>query len=550
MATENENVEILEEGIEDFINLDDLESKLFEDIDNDLNDLEFLRKQEALIGNPNALGEVVKNVVWEQFQNLIGVKAGKDFIETNRENTLDLSNSAHIQTTENFEKGIIATHNDKIDYKQRYDEWNDNFQKDVNGNIVTHSTRTGTNEASLKKDARTPFDKGRPAGSIQNRTDMDHTISAGEIIRDPEANAHLSKQEQIEFANSSTNLNEIESDLNRSKGDLNTDDWLDNPNAKGQKPSEIFDISDDKDKQLRDKNKEAREEYKKRKEEGKQKSIETGRQSQKEEAFRIGKSATKAVLLQLLAELIKEIFSKLAKWLKSKEKKLKTLIESLKNAIHSFINDLKKKLIRVGNTVITTIATAIIGPIVGTLKKIWMLLKQGWSSLKQAIAYLRSPDAKKKPFNIVMLEVGKIVMAALTVGGALILSEIIEKGLMAIPIFTIQIPLLGSLANILGLFLGAVISGLIGAIAINLIDKLIAKQQQDKLKLQVALQTRVALKGQELKTLIKLKKTYETVDIITEQTNESLENSEMKERKSFINLENAYNDLESLINKQ
>ena len=34
-----------------------------------------------------------------------------------------------------------------------------------------------------------------------------------------------------------------------------------------------------------------------------------------------------------------------------------------------------------------------------------------------------------------------------------------------------RIPLLGSLANILGIFFGAVVSGIIGAIAINLIEK-------------------------------------------------------------------------------
>ena len=46
---------------------------------------------------------------------------------------------------------------------------------------------------------------------------------------------------------------------------------------------------------------------------------------------------------------------------------------------------------------------------------------------------------------------------------------------MAFPIFAIEIPMLGSLASILGLFLGGLISGVIGAIAINLINTLIEK---------------------------------------------------------------------------
>ena len=56
------------------------------------------------------------------------------------------------------------------------------------------------------------------------------------------------------------------------------------------------------------------------------------------------------------------------------------------------------------------------------------------------------------------------------------LGEVIEKGLMTIPIFAFEIPLLGSLASILGIFLGAVVAGIIGAIAINLIEKQIEKR--------------------------------------------------------------------------
>lgn len=90
---------------------------------------------------------------------------------------------------------------------------------------------------------------------------MDHTVSAGEMIRDAHTNAHLSKEEQIAFANSDKNLNEMRSDLNRSKKDTPMTEWLDNPNSKGQKPVERFNISKEEEKGLRDKDKEAREEY-------------------------------------------------------------------------------------------------------------------------------------------------------------------------------------------------------------------------------------------------------------------------------------------------
>lgn len=127
---------------------------------------------------------------------------------------------------------------------------------------------------------------------------------------------------------------------------------------------------------------------------------------------------------------------------------------------------------------VTTIATAIVGPVVGVIKKAWILLKQGYSSVKNAIKFLKDPANKNMPFSIKMLEVGKIVIAGLTAGGAIVLGEVIEKGLLAIPVFATPIPLLGSLANILGLFFGALVSGIIGALALDLIDRIVAKKQK------------------------------------------------------------------------
>lgn len=483
MAKENavldKNEQLNEDLIESF-DFDELEEKLQSQLEEELADMQFLAEGKEKIGSPDNLGNVIMDVVWEQFLNQVAVTAGEDFIKENRGLHLDLRKEAHIQTTENFAEGKIATHNTEIDYQQRYDDWQSNFVKDENGNVVTHQTRSGKEEATLVKGARKPFDEGRPTGSVENHTDMDHTVSAAEIIRDPAANAHMTKEEQIAFANSEANLNEMDSSLNRSKGDKSMTDWLDNPNSSGQKPDEIFDISAEDEAKMRQKDAEAREEYEKQKKEAEQKSIEAGKKSRKEEAFRIGGKALRAVLMQLLAELVREIIAKLVKWFKSSKKALDTLLDSLKEAIHSFIGKMKQHLINAGNTLFTTVATAIIGPIVGTIKKVWIMLKQGWSSLKNAIAYIKDPANKGKPIGRLLMEVGKIVIAGMTGIGAMLLGEVIEKGLMTIPIFAVEIPLLGSLANILGIFLGAVVAGIIGAIAINIIEKQIEKSMKQE----------------------------------------------------------------------
>ena len=511
----------------DAVDFDELESRLESDLEEQMSDLVGLEQDAEKIGNPDTLGETVMNVVWEQFINQVGVVAGEDFIKENRGLTLDLRDSAHIQTTDNFANGKIATHNDKIDFQQRYNDWQSNFQHDENGNIVTHQTRTGKEEATLVKGARKPFDQGRPVGSVERGTDMDHTVSAGEIIRDPAANAHMTKEEQIAFANSDKNLNEIDAGQNRSKGDKTMTDWLDNPNRNGQKPNEIFDISEEQDKAYREKDAEAREEYDKRKKEGEQRSIESGKQSQKEEAMRIGGKALRSVIMGLLASLIKDIIRKLIVWFRSGKRKLSTFIDSVKEAIKSFVSNIKEHLLNAGNTLVTTIATAIFGPVIGMIKKAWIFLKQGYKSVKHAIQFLKDPNNKNMPFSLKMMEVGKIVIVGLTAGGAIVLSEVIEKGLMTIPGFAFEIPLLGNIANIIGMFLGALVSGLIGALALNLIDRLIAKKLK-KINLQEQIEKKsgiIKAQGQLIEVTGKrVEKTRtETISNITQRHAEAAE---------------------------
>lgn len=491
MAKENayldEKQEISEDETDSF-DFDELEEKLQSQLEVELADLEFLTDEKEKIGNPDNLGNVIMDVVWEQFVNQIAVTAGEDFIKENNGLKLDLRNEAHIQTTENFANGNIATHNTKIDYQERHDSWQSNFQKDPNTEHKTsnfrynedqhvwekHDTRSDSWKKVLNKGARDDFDKGRPTGKETNNTNMDHTVSAAEIIRDPAANAHMTKEEQVSFANSEKNLNLMDSAANQSKSDSTMSEFLDSERD-GKKAAERFNVDEEA---LRKKDKEAREEYEGQKKEAEKKSIETGKQSQKEEAFRVGGKALRAVLMQLLADFVKQIITKLVKWFKSDKKGLDSLLDSLKEAIHSFISKMKTHLINAGNTVFSTVATAIIGPVFGTIKKVWMLLKQGWKSLKDAVNYIKSPENKGKPIGRLLLETGKIIIAGLTGAGALVLGEVIEKGLMTIPIFAIEIPLIGSLANILGIFLGAVVAGIIGAIAINLIEKRIEKSQK------------------------------------------------------------------------
>ena len=487
MPSKNEN-DVL--NVADFeykeVSLDELEQSLETELEEKVGDLNFLQEEHEHINNPDHLGETVLNVVWEQFMNQVATTAGEDFIKENRGLHLDLRKEAHIQTTENFAAGKIATHNTEIDYQQRYDDWQSNFVKDENGNVVTHQTRSGKEEATLVEGARKLFDDERKrrglVGNAAKGTDMDETVPVAEIIRDPSANAHMTQEERIEFDLSEKNLNEMDSRWNRSKGDTPTNEWLDNANSKGQKPQEVFDNMTDEDvEKLRQKDAEARAEFEKKKKEAEQKSIEAGKKSQKEEAFRIGGKALRTAFMAILAALVKEVIGKLVLWLKSAEKSLKSLLEHIKMAICSFVGKLKGLLVSTSDSVITTIATSIVGPVVGTIKKVFMLLKQGWKSLKEAVQFLRKPENRGKPLSYLLPQVGIIVVTGLSGIGAIALGEIIEKGLIALlPGLGVDIPILGSPANLIGMLMGAIVCGVIGAIAINLINKQVAKQQRNE----------------------------------------------------------------------
>lgn len=198
---------ILNEEFTEFLDFDKLEEKLQSQLETELADMQFLIEEKEKIGSPDNLGNVIMDVVWEQFLNQVAVTAGEDFIKENRGLHLDLRKEAHIQTTENFAEGKIAMHNTEIDYQRRYDDWQSNFQKDPNIEHKAsnyrynedqqvwerHDTRSGSWKKVLNEDARADFDKGRPTGNNTANKNMDHTVSVGEIIRDPAANAHMTR---------------------------------------------------------------------------------------------------------------------------------------------------------------------------------------------------------------------------------------------------------------------------------------------------------------------------------------------------------------------
>ena len=220
MANENDLLELQVNDLDfDYEELLQLESSLESNLKDVIEHIDQLDIDREKLQNNEYLQESIENIVWEQVQLQVAAQIGEEFIIDNHDQTLDLRKEAHIQTAENFEKGKFITHNaDRSIYEDRYKDWQEKFERDEFGNIRTHTTRSGKTVNTIKKDAREFLDKNRPKGSKEKGTDMDHTISAGEIIRDSKVNAFMEEDQQYAFANSDINLNEMRASVNRAKG--------------------------------------------------------------------------------------------------------------------------------------------------------------------------------------------------------------------------------------------------------------------------------------------------------------------------------------------
>ena len=463
MENKNEILEITNNELE-YGNLMDLQSSLQVELNDILDELSSIEDDREKLKNNQYLEEAIQDIIWDQVQNQLAVQIGEEFIKDNNGQKLDLRKEAHIQTAENFEKGNFATHNRDVNYQERYDKWQDNFTTNKKGERV------------LKKDARKFFDMGRDMGSAAIH--KDHTVSIKEQLNDIEMATFFSKEQVKEFANSSKNLHDLDASANMSKGDKTMKEFL-NSERNGLKPEERFNIDR---KQLEKDDQEAREELKNRKAENENIAIQSGKKSRRKEALKVTGKALKAAVLQLLTEFLREIVKKFISWLGEKEKNFGTFIAKVKEAISNFMSNLSHHVLGVGQSMVTMLATSIIGPVVGTFMQVWTFIQQGWRSLTDAIDYLKNPENKNKSTSVKMLEIGKIIVAGVTAAGAIVLSSAIGATLLSIfPPLGVEIPLLGSLSGLIGTFMGATVAGIAGAFVLKLIDQMIVDKQIDEL---------------------------------------------------------------------
>lgn len=487
MAQENAIIDEelnLEANESESFDFDELEAKLQQQLEGEFADLTVLQAEAEKINNPDELGKVIQDVVWEQFINQVAITAGEDFVKENYGLRLDLRDEAHIQTAENFAEGRIATHNhiSREQLEQNYDRYKNMPHKKFRDDYVN----PGMND-TLKRAGQLNKEGIETVTDIYTGEQIPTATKLPDGKNNPDAaqrehvkpSAELYKNPSLQMANDDKELAAIINDPENLQGYTTAE----RNNRKSDKTAAEMDDAD-KTEYWEKADKRAEEFVKKKEKEGEERLKAEGRKTQREEAFRISGKALRAVVMMLLADLARQVIRKLIKWLKSAKKSVKSLLASLKEAVTDFVLNLKNQVMNVASTALTTIFGAIWGPIVSTVKKLFMMMKQEFLAIKSAVDYLRAAENKGKPLGILIMEVGKIMMVGFTAAGAIGLSEAIETGLKAIPvvgpIFAYEIPLLGPLASLLGMFLGAVIAGIIGALVINLIQKQISEIQSSE----------------------------------------------------------------------
>ena len=465
--------------------LDELETILQNQLEETIVDFDLLKEEREKIGNPDSLGQTVQDEIWKQFANQIG---------------LDLTNETLIQRYNREHPETYDEVKDKVMQDSRYKEANKEMKEQQ--------------EAGQLKDSYTG--KNLSQGEKAN---LDHTVSRKEIYDNQRR--RQAGIDTRDLANKNENLNPTNENLNKSKNDKSVKKYLagqvqrekdliqqneranekinNNPNlseaekkAKIEKNNQALQNKLAVDKKLMvEADKKARAAI--------NKDIAVG--VVKNTAGKASKDALKAMAVDALFKLLKEIMNGFIRWCKSAAKTFGGLLKEIKVALTSFFQKLKDVFHVGASSAVGTIVSEIFGPIVSTFKKLASFIKQGISSFMNAIRYLTDKENKDKPLSIKIAQVGKIITGSIVGGSAILLGEVFEKYLLTVPGMQLTIPLLGTLANVIGLFLGSLIAGIVGAIAMNLIDKYIAK------RLQAEADKQILGKGNEIMAIQEIQKT-------------------------------------------
>ena len=468
------------------LNYDELEELLEQQFTTEFSNLEKLELECKEISSPDKLGDVILDEIWSQFANQIGLDMTSDTL-------LKQYNDKH-------PNGYTKEEGAKIMKDKRYTDANNAMkERQKNGNLKDEYTGK-----TIK---------------INEKANLDHVIPRKQIFQNPWRK--IADIETADLANKKENFAATNESLNKSKGATSNSDYIKNREAReknlkeqverANKKIDKMNISDAEKRNLKAENNkrlndklaaDSKKMLKSEKTAKKAINKDIAKKASVRMANKAGKEAVKAMFVAALFGMLKEIINALVRYFKSKKQSFDAFLKEMKKALHSFFGKIKD-FIKVGvDSFVGSIVGEIIGAFAEKLRKLPNLVKQLFGSIRESISYLSNPENESHSTAIKIAHVSKIITSALVGVGAMFLGEYFEQFLNKIPGMTFEIKLLGTIANILGIFLASLLTGILGAIIINGLDGFISRKLQDENKRQQADKRNELLRIQEVQIFV------------------------------------------------
>ena len=527
------------------LNYDELEELLEEQFTMEFSNLKKLEVECKEISSPDKLGDVILDEIWNQFGNQIG---------------LDMTSDT-----------LLKQYNDNRDKPKEYTK--------VIGKSILEDKRFKDAKNNMKDKLRSGTLKDEYTGKtlkINEKVNLDHVVPRKQIFENPWRK--IADIETVDLANKSENFAATNESLNKSKGAKSNSDYIKNKELRERnlreqvkKANEKIDkmnISDAEKRNLKAENNkrlndklaaDSKRMLKSEKTAKKAINKDIAKKASVRMANKAGKDAIKAMFVAALFGMLKEIMNALVRYFKAKKQSFDTFIEEMKKALHSFFVKIKD-FIKVG---VDSFVGSIVGEIIGAfnqkLQKLPNLIKQLFGSIRESISYLSNPENQTHSTAIKIAHISKIITSGLVAVGAMFLGEYFEKYLLTIPNFGNPIPLLGTIANILGMFLASLLTGILGAIIINGLDQFISKklieenqkQQADKknelLRIQdvqiFVAEQNVAVKRNDI--FIKMAKNHQKLRELLGNVQEEFSNSKIDFKQRLLANEIYFDEKQS-----
>ena len=444
------------------LNYDELEELLEQQFTMEFSSLEKLEVECKEISSPDKLGDVILDEIWNQFSNQIG---------------LDMTSDT-----------LLKQYNDNKDRPKEY-------TKKIGEDILKDKRYTAANKA-MKEKQKLGNLKDEYTGKtlkVNEKANLDHVVARKQIFENPWRKIADINTEDL--ANKSENFAATNESLNKSKGAKSNSEYIKNRELREkelrnqvQRANEKIDkknisyaekrnLKAENEKRLNDKlAADSKKMLKAEKTAKKAINKDIAKKASVRMANKAGKDAVKAMFVAALFGMLKEIMNALVRFFKSKKRSFDAFLEEMKNALYSFFGKIRDFIKEGIDSFVGSIVGEIIGAFAQKLKKLPNLIKQLFGSIRESISYLSNPENQTHSTAIKIAHISKIITSALVGVGAMFLGEYFEKYLLTISGMQTLIPLLGTIANILGMFLASLLTGILGAVIINRLDQFISKK--------------------------------------------------------------------------